>query len=146
MGCDIHAYIEVRTHDTWKILETPRPYKCACGCDYTPRTPQLPPAFDVRHYGLFSILAGVRNYDEIEPVAPPRGVPDVASQEYQDIVSAWDGDWHTASWLTAAEILADTRLQDPRLPGDWQEFVTRLRDLVRLFGDTDVRLVFFFDN
>lgn len=58
MGCDIHLFIEYRskTGTGWRNL----------GAQFRLG----------RHYGVFSALAGVRNYGgEISPVATPRGVP-----------------------------------------------------------------------
>jgi len=61
MGCDIHLYIEHKEPaiTTW----------AGFGGRINPG----------RYYGLFAKLAGVRNYDEIKPVAEPRGMPDDAS-------------------------------------------------------------------
>lgn len=58
-----------------------------------------------RNYTLFSILAGVRNYDELEPISPPRGIPEDASVDYLEEVNRLEGDGHSHSWFTLKEIL-----------------------------------------
>lgn len=57
MGCDIHGFVRVRSHKAgpWHFVST------------------VPSG---RNYALFALLAGVRNYDEAEPISEPRGLPD----------------------------------------------------------------------
>ena len=56
MGCDIHCYIE---------------YKPAGSDDWSDFGGRINPG---RNYDLFAKLAGIRNYDEITPIAKPRGM------------------------------------------------------------------------
>lgn len=64
MGCDIHLFVEYR-NPTWSAG-----YWKSLGSEFRLG----------RHYGIFSSLAGVRNYgDEIKPIAEPRGVPETIS-------------------------------------------------------------------
>lgn len=57
MGCDIHLYVERRERG---------------GARWSSVTPRLNPG---RNYPAFAFLAGVRNYDETEAIAQPRGFP-----------------------------------------------------------------------
>lgn len=85
MGCDIHAYVEVVDH-------------YPDGCSFAHGFAAL--EMD-RNYGLFAVLAGVRNDDSIRPLSEPRGVPpdlsSLASDDYwlmvDDELAAkeWDG-------------------------------------------------------
>lgn len=66
---------------------------------------------DDRSYLRFSILAGVRNYNDITPISEPRGLPEdsgvvdeCVNMYYGVRQSIWLGD-HSHSWLTPAEIL-----------------------------------------
>lgn len=60
MGCDIHLFVEYRK-DTYQ-----ENYWRSFGGEFRLE----------RHYGVFSSLAGVRNYgDVIKPVVEPRGIP-----------------------------------------------------------------------
>lgn len=61
MGCDIHCYIE---------------YKPAESNDWSDFGGCINPG---RNYDLFAKLAGIRNYDEITPIAKPRGYPEDAA-------------------------------------------------------------------
>lgn len=63
MGCDIHAYVEFKHPDDsrWD----------GWGEEF-----HLP-----RNYRVFAQLANVRNYDNINPISMPRGLPDDVSYE-----------------------------------------------------------------
>ena len=84
MGCDIHVIAQRRAPDPsnesgliWETLEWPvqrheypnpmdpdQPY---IDCDRHP--------FDWRSYWLYGWLADVRNYSDVKPIAPARGLP-----------------------------------------------------------------------
>lgn len=84
MGCDIHCHIEVKINGRWEHYS----------------------ALDIdRDYSLFARMAGVRAYaDPSPPIAKPRGlVPDPSIITEIDWARG-DGDWHTPSWLTGAEL------------------------------------------
>lgn len=92
MGCDIHAFAEVKTNGKWKFNKS-------INID--------------RNYDLFSILANVRNGygfagvktgEGFVPISEPKGVPCDASSKYLTKCLEWDGDGHSHSWLTLKEI------------------------------------------
>lgn len=109
MGCDIHAIIERKTH--WAGDQK---------CWLNSGNPDIG-----RNYEMFAVLAGVRNYDAIVPLAEPRGMPSFKEwHEYSDHErwASWHNredkpckeieeeferlgfDGHSHSWLTLAEI------------------------------------------
>lgn len=155
MGCDIHAYAEVRRAGQWERQDVE--------------------VFDVRVYGLFGFLADVRNYSHSPVIAQPRGVPDDADLTDEDREEMADGWCHTASWLTLAELLAydyeqvfwNRRITRETSPGSFngaalaeegegehlplREFLgegyfRQLDALAKLGDPADVRVVFWFYN
>ena len=83
MCCYIHLYIEVLTKNGWELYSHP-----------TVR----------RDYELFAKMAGVRNDGEIEPISPPKGLPDDISYLVQQASANWEADAHSHSWLCSDEI------------------------------------------
>lgn len=151
LGCDIHAFIE---YSVGKYGMTP----CFAEVDID------------RNYLLFSLMAGVRNYAGVEPVAPPRGIPQDLSWWAKDRYTEWvpeadrqkkaaepsvrwwdeektrivNPDWHTPSWLTARElhcVKAHYFQIDAQL---WP--VTMDAVVAAMEALPDARLVFWFDN
>lgn len=84
MGCDIHAMMEKKgRYGYWKNAGDP----------------------DIgRDYEMFAVLAGVRNDNDIEPISPPKGLPDDASGAFEGWFAAWGSDAHSASYLTLKEL------------------------------------------
>lgn len=128
MGCDIHAFMEIKIKEEWHGVET-----------------------DIgRNYDLFALMAGVRNYDNVEPVHAPRGFPDDASVITRLEYSGWEEDCHSASWLTYDEVMLVSKRFEA-LKGKPHSAIERitsdLRRYVRLHGESaETRLVFWFDN
>lgn len=126
MGCDIHAHIEYKKGDHWYYFA---------------------PASLPRNYALFAHMAGVRNYGEVQPVAPPRGLPESVQEETREDYEGWTGDAHTASWLNyhefaQAHVLSkgDTLFTSPIVDA-W------LAAMLVLEGNGyQPRIVFWFDN
>lgn len=105
MGCDIHMYVEYKRKSTnkWERGDFYEENKY--------RYDEGDPQYSVvelhghRNYGLFSTLAGVRDYsDKVEPVAEPKGIPEDACDFVKKEFKDWDSDAHTPSWLTLKEI------------------------------------------
>ena len=93
MGCDIHTHAERKVGDRYEKIEGLEP-------------------FDWRAYGMYGFLAGVRNYSDVTPIAPPRGIPADASAPVQSNYTSWGVDAHSASWLDVRE-LADFDYEQP---------------------------------
>jgi hypothetical protein len=133
MPCDIHVMVEVLPTDegaTWLALSAGRNY--------------VPP-----DYTLFAYLAGVRTWDNIQPIAKPRGVPDDLSPDVQREWESWKDYANTPTWLTPNEWVAacvQTRIKI----GKSQEVALCLGNYARALLETehikDVRLVMWFDG
>ncbi len=106
MGCDKHLYVERRRNinnkDVWFNCDNWRlnPYHDE---ENEPKY-EIAHLYDDRNYRLFSVLAGVRNYSENEPIAQPRGLPSDVSDATKAQSDHWDGDGHTHSWFTLKEV------------------------------------------
>ena len=111
MGCDIHLHAEVRDEDgVWKDETT---YETEWIGEYPL---QVNTIYDGRHYAIFAILAGVRNYYHgITPISPPRGLPDDVSTIVLAESENWGMDGHSHSYFTLEE------LED----FDWDQTVSR---------------------
>lgn len=107
MGCDIHMHLEVRPPAQegtnavagWRKLsheveKTIGDYKYTED-DYV---------ISNRNYTLFSLLADVRNNGDIEPLCQPRGLPRDISIDVKNDAEDWDGDGHSHSYFTIAEL------------------------------------------
>lgn len=163
MGCDVHFYVEVKKDGAWQSADRWKNQADAgenayYDVDYDERF------YTSRNYNLFAILADVRNGygfagittgEGFKPIDEPRGVPNDASNEYKAIVKQWDGDGHSHSYFTVAELLAydwtqKTKFQDGT-SYEYKDcvggFLTEtLPQLEKLGRPEDVRIVFFFDN
>ncbi len=100
MGCDIHLYVEMRNKESkkWESLDHTKydKYFDEYGVDHV---------YDDRDYKVFSILANVRNYDNIEPISDPRGVPfDTCELIRKEYDAYYEYDMHSASYVTLKEL------------------------------------------
>jgi len=139
MGCDIHAYIEVKVDGDWHL------YAC---CDVA------------RHYGLFARMADVRNTTGVEPIAKPRGFPDDAAFMTRFCRDHDGTNGHSDSWLTGDELQSlegwlierdKTQGNKPALFWVHDQFGYCFgngfgKDSRHAPGVEDVRIVFWFDN
>jgi hypothetical protein len=108
MGCDIHLFVERKTDGGWVHVPSPpnwgndelalvdRPLK-SWERDW----------FHDRNYTLFTWLADVRrDTDGMPALAPPRGTPPKLSRAVRHQRDRWNGDGHSHSWFTVAELQA----------------------------------------
>lgn len=103
MGCDIHAYLEVKKDGKWVTGDEWKPDKYEpkrLVVDYDERI------YSGRNYYLFSILADVRNGRGFIPIAQPKGMPEDACPQVKKEAKGWGQDGHSHSHLTLQEILA----------------------------------------
>lgn len=164
MGCDIHLFTEKKVNGKWADQNTDLEVD--------------------RNYDLFSILADVRNYNNIVPISEPKGIPADADEPFKKESDRMDDDGHSHSYLTLQELLdylpnvsdkqsgmisaeQAERLEAGELPTSWsrststpgyvyrewqsrdeslQDVVNKLNDLKGDLPETDIRIVFFFDN
>ncbi|MBI5546485.1 MAG: hypothetical protein HY901_21600 [Deltaproteobacteria bacterium] len=94
MGCDIHSWLERREGGRWV---------------YATRLSDDPDqeidAYNERRYSTFAVLAGVRNYDELQPIRTPRGLPPDVSPEGTKRAAEWADDAHSHGWFSLRELL-----------------------------------------
>lgn len=151
MGCDIHAYLEmVEDHYTWSLAK------------FRPG----------RNYLMFSLMAGVRTYEQTV-LFTPRGAPDnmgfearwdyyvmpdenISREDIQRWIasgsSVWvdeerfiatNPDWHSASWLTTTEMQQVYSTYGSEIESE--PGYKALLAAMETLGDK-ARLVFWFDN
>lgn len=111
MGTDIHDYVEVRQADgSWRATTADeRTPPCEEGITIIPKSG----IYGDRNYGLFAILADVRNWAKSKrivpggpytqtapfvPLSPPRGFPTDVSTEVVEAADWWSCEaTHTAT-------------------------------------------------
>jgi len=135
MGCDIHFHQEVKINGTWH--------------HYRELSIE-------RNYRLFALMAGVRNYGKVEPVAEAKGLPEDITFLTRYSYERWKDDYHHATWLDAEEIkeiiqkyfkenIWDAEDTFDYLFGNsWRGFTDYPSDQPE--GLENIRWVFWFDN
>lgn len=153
MGCDIHLYVE-------KKIEVPSQGEKWISVDKWIESTYSPGEFEVnihdqwyidRCYWLFARLAGVRNYDEIDPVFPARGMPEDASLPVWNACHEWGCDGHSHSWLTIEEMeKIDLSYKSAMAPYGLRGYLNLRDRMQKLLWQKkyirDIRIVFWFDN
>lgn len=164
MGCDIHMYVEYKSFDD-KYTDW------HCG-DYfqiddpvtdKPAIKRIELSGD-RDYDLFAVLADVRNYDLVDYIAEPKGLPNDATEFVKREYSDWAGDAHSCSYFTLQELI---EYQEENNPVDFlghsilQPLIDKLKQRandLNLIWDFEwkkdsvhekanyIRIVFWFDN
>lgn len=144
MGCDIHFYVEVRKGKNWESADR----WSVDPSDGVPYIDDPDKFYSGRNYYLFSILAGVRSYDNAyEPICNPRGLPSGLSKEVEDECERWDVDGHSQSYFTLAELLEIDWQKNENWRNATGRFVLHTLHRMRQLGDPEnVRCVFWFDN
>ena len=162
MGCDIHSFAEVKRNDKWEMIEEEIfPFYEGFDGDNTTEP------FYWRSYFMFEFLAGVRNYDGIEPISLPKGFP--KDSEYLNSKSRYDDSlptifqeilyddyYHSLSYLTLRELIEYdynktyfSKLRQVIFPlkeSLGENYFKHLEILKGLGNPDDVRIVIYFDN
>jgi hypothetical protein len=105
MGCDIHLFSEkkksVNGEDKWVNADywSINPY---FGEDDSEAELELVSIYSDRNYDLFNILAEVRGSGP--SISQPRGLPNDVSSIVKKESDRWDGDGHSHSYFTLAEL------------------------------------------
>lgn len=160
MGCNIHLFAEAKVKQnfidkiqfwkkatTWKTLD-----KWELDDEYEPPRMAVPREKRFythgRNYNLFCALCGVRSrsfYGNPPRISDPRGIPNDSCIEIINEVKSWEGDVHSHSYNTLEELKSF----------DWspygetvKSFLDEVIPKMEAVGakDTDVRIVYFFDN
>lgn len=111
MGCDIHLFVEMRSiiRPNWEAVNRRIHFE-----HYDSDTFRRVSWGEERNYDTFAMLADVRNGrgfagvdtgDRLQPIAPPRGLPNDCSSAVDKEAESWGGDGHSHSWLTLRELL-----------------------------------------
>uniref|UniRef100_A0A6H1ZCY1 Uncharacterized protein n=1 Tax=viral metagenome TaxID=1070528 RepID=A0A6H1ZCY1_9ZZZZ len=140
MSTDIHAHFEIKVGNRW--LHYSKPHL-------------------ERNYQLFAKMANVRNYDEVEPISMPKGLPYDISKVTELENKWWDSDGHSHSWFNAQEIKEIIEYHE-EIIGEENIYKVYLDQWNYLNGNSwdsfeqyredylpevqDIRLVFWFDN
>lgn len=145
MGCDIHLVAERRRNGKWERVHPPKDARNPWLVQQAEKSPESFYAtwaerqwYNDRNYGVFAILAGVRNYEDAAPIAQPRGIPDDLSDEVRALITDdrdegcddLDLGDHSQSWLTLAELQAYPWESDAQTTGcvTLAEFMARVTE------------------
>ena len=107
MGCDIHFFVEQKIDDKWISIDqwekvnSRRDHEYGLYYD----VPWGKEFYQDRNYGLFALLANVRNYWELEPISERKGTPLDLSPRVRAVFDYYEHDGHSHSWYTLKEIL-----------------------------------------
>lgn len=128
MVCDIHGMVEINEYDQWE------------GVIYL--------RYLLRNYNYFCSLADVRCYDE-ETGIIPKGLPEDISagvrRLYSDLGEGDDA--HSDSWLYGGEFVDKIFLSKPEImDNSWNSLIMMITILQSVYGNENVRVVFWFDN
>ncbi len=105
MGCDIHLYCEKYSEkkNKWISADHFRLNEYYKEDEYE-KEYEIVHLYDGRNYGLFGVLADVRNYYGNEYISEPKGLPDDICETIKKEYEWWEGDAHSCSWFTAKEL------------------------------------------
>ena len=130
MGTDIHFYVEKLVGDQWVTADNwfkdeddgqLSTYKWGPGLKI-----EAGPMYHGRNYRLFAMLADVRNGrgfagvdtgNRINPIHPPRGLPEDVCPEVKAASKNYGIDGHSHSWATVAELMKYDWTQTATLRG-----------------------------
>lgn len=109
MGCDIHTHVETYSEskkqwingDLFKV----NPYYIKDEVEDGEKEFTVVELCGDRNYGLFAILADVRNYGDTEYIDEPRGIPDDCNEMIKKDFEDWGCDAHSASYFTLKELM-----------------------------------------
>jgi len=126
MGCDIHFRVERYKGGAWVSVD-----KWTKDDGDIPYVSWRDEYYSVRSYGLFAILADVRNSQSlicegeraVTPIDKPRGLPEDVCRLIKQESDSWGSDGHSHSWLTLDELLAFDWTQTAKKTG-WVDATT----------------------
>jgi len=138
MGCDIHAYREVKKDDVWVCIEE-------WDNSFEDERAYLSDVGISSNYLLFGLLCdSVRTTHNIS--IKKRGLPADISEQIQSESDSWDCDGHSHSYTTLDELIklsVDVIIHDVNYVSD---SLRKLRESFNEHKDQECRLVFWFDN
>ena len=107
-----------------------------------------------RDYDVFALLANVRNDNRYVSISEPRGWPSVewfGGHDPWEMEDHGDSDGcHSASWVSTDELVGAqkfyTSIGDGNPSQDMMHAITMMRGYEHAYPNTEVRLVFCFDD
>lgn len=104
-----------------------------------------------KNYVFFAAIAGIRSETEIEPLYPPRGLPQHRSYALQKHLREWGGEIGEIGqgWLTLCELeaaLDHQRVNREHLSFETETILAIMRNLGQRLGPDRVRLLFGFSG
>lgn len=165
MGCDIHFFAEVKKKKNlidwlmfWKKKQWRNIDKWTKNKYFEEENDGSEPEFEItrenrfysggRNYNLFCALCGVRsNCFENEPpfISEPKGLPNDVSKEVMIESDRYGSDGHSHNWNTLKELKEfDWSSYGETTKGFLDEVIPKME--AQKVKDTDVRIVYFFDN
>lgn len=159
MGCDIHLYGEKKIYDfddeekkhgVWVSLDLWKEMDCEPSYAGKLETPYKNRFYNGgRNYNLFTALAGVRShyFTNLLRIPEPKGFPKDASKPVKQCKRHWGSDGHSHSYLTLKELNDfDWSPYGETVSDFLKEVIPKLNKAKGDETDTDVRIVFWFDN
>ena len=108
MGCDIHTYVEVKRNvnslEKWTTADYYKKNRYYADYPDEGKQYEVVHIYDDRNYGLFSLLADVRNYSNNEPISQPKGLPEDCCDEIRKESDDYGCDGHSHSYFTLKEL------------------------------------------
>jgi hypothetical protein len=168
MGCDIHAVIEYKKHDSYRDfaeVNIPRDYSLFSAIafgdggitDNLPYPPRgIPADHSIKVSELFFIsVEGLKKFSEeiaedaFESEAIAKAWGDWALTEYISNGNLPGVDVHTPGWLLLNEIKATldkAKYDTDKLSPEFCAVLSAMQILSETYGDENVRLIFWFDG
>ena len=108
MGCDIHTYVEIKRYvnneEKWVSADYYEKNPYYDGLDNDEKQFSVVHIFSDRDYGLFSVLADVRNYAGNTPICDPKGLPNDCCNEIKEEYKHCSNIDHSHSYFTLKEL------------------------------------------
>lgn len=105
MGCDIHMHVEYKISSkddaVWRCGDY---FRLDNPLAEEPNIKRIE-LYSSRNYDLFAVLADVRNYDYMEYISDPKGLPWDVTEYVKRDYRAWGNDAHSCSYLTLRELI-----------------------------------------
>lgn len=109
MGCDIHTHVEIYSKNQKRWINGDlfrmNPFYNKDEESDEEREFTVIEVCGNRNYGLFAILANVRNYGDTEYIDEPRGIPNDCNEKIKEDFGYWGCDAHSASYFTLKELM-----------------------------------------
>ena len=135
MGCDIHLYTEVQVGNEWISVDDWYDEEY----DEGEKRTYAHHIYEHRDYGIFGMLAGVRN-DSYPPLCGERGLPPDLSKEVEQEADYWNPDGHTPSWYTYDELILTLQTPGSESAERWIQRILKKRHAINSDLEVGIQL------